>query len=264
MSSTDPNKGRIPTVLPTDKSDCGTMVVLSPGDAVLLTLLLVCVPLQMWLQHHYSLSSTEARDGQVFAVIREVHKGLQKYLSPHYWSTMALYTFSSKHVQDPDIAEYARLSWEQLSEEPLIDGECPAVEVLRRDHPLGYFAASTQQRRYRTSLVQYRVGQVVRHTEYGFRGVIVGWDETCQAPRSFIEQSYSPEDTTELCAQANYAVLVDTHDYPLAMTQYFAQRHLTLVRSTKVEHPQMDIYFDQFDGSRYLSSGWLAAMYPED
>lgn len=50
------------------------MVVLSPGDALLLTLLLVCVPLQMWLQHHYSLSSAEARDGQVFAVIREVHK----------------------------------------------------------------------------------------------------------------------------------------------------------------------------------------------
>lgn len=30
------------------------------------------------------------------------------------------------------------------------------------------------------SPVQFRVGQVMQHKRYGYRGVITGWDETCK------------------------------------------------------------------------------------
>lgn len=30
--------------------------------------------------------------------------------------------------------------------------------------------------------MKFRVGQVVKHKNRGFRGVIVGWDETVKAP----------------------------------------------------------------------------------
>ena len=48
---------------------------------------------------------------------------------------------------DALIAEYARLSYEQLRTEPLSDGECPAVEVIRYKNPEGHFAADPYQRR---------------------------------------------------------------------------------------------------------------------
>ena len=51
------------------------MVVLSPQDALLLTVLLVCVPIQMWLQNqHINGTSVDMRDGKLFALVREVHK----------------------------------------------------------------------------------------------------------------------------------------------------------------------------------------------
>uniref|UniRef100_A0A6A7FX20 F-box only protein 21-like isoform X2 n=1 Tax=Hirondellea gigas TaxID=1518452 RepID=A0A6A7FX20_9CRUS len=239
------------------------MVLLSAGDALMLVLLLTCVPIQMWL-YHKSDTSAVTRDGRVMSLIRELHKTISQYLSPHYWTKVMLSPYLASQTLDPDILEYARLSYEQLSKTPSLEGECPAVEVIRHLHPLGHFARGVQQRRYRTRLVQYKVGQVVKHTEYGVKGVIIGWDETCLAPRDFIRQSYSTEDVVEVCETANYAVLLDTNDYPHPITHYFAQKYIVPITNTKVEHPSLDRFFDKFDGSRYLPTSWLAAIYPED
>ncbi|KAF2363597.1 Hemimethylated DNA-binding domain [Trinorchestia longiramus] len=240
------------------------MVVISAGDAVLLVLLLVCVPLQMWLQHHTAHSSTpESRDGQVMALVREFCKTIQRYLSPHFWSTVLLYSTTAMH-KDKEVLEYSRLSYTQLSDAPDEEGECPAVEVFRLSHPEGYFASSVHQRRYRTGLIYYRVGQVVRHSEYGIKAVIIGWDETCRAPQEFIDEAYSKELAVEVCEKANYAVLLDINDYHSTAVQYFAQQHIELLSNQKVSHPHKERYFSHFDGSRYLPAPWLAAMYPED
>ena len=36
--------------------------------------------------------------------------------------------------------------------------------------------------------VRHRVGQVMTHAQYGYRGVIYGWTPTCQAGQEWIQQ----------------------------------------------------------------------------
>ena len=56
-------------------------------------------------------------------------------------------------------------------------GECPAKEVFSYQNKEGYFASSIDIRKPRPPNVAYRVGQVIKHKKWGYRGVIVGWDE---------------------------------------------------------------------------------------
>lgn len=56
-------------------------------------------------------------------------------------------------------------------------GECPALEVMKHNNPAGHFGASADPRSPRPPSVKLRIGQVVRHKKWNYRGVIVGWDE---------------------------------------------------------------------------------------
>jgi len=56
-------------------------------------------------------------------------------------------------------------------------GECPAVEVIKHNNPHGHFGDSTEPRSPRSPRVKLRVGQVIRHKKWGYRGVVIGWDE---------------------------------------------------------------------------------------
>ena len=42
------------------------------------------------------------------------------------------------------------------------------------------FLGSSEVRSPRPKEVMYRVGQVIRHKKWGYRGVIVGWDATAR------------------------------------------------------------------------------------
>ena len=61
----------------------------------------------------------------------------------------------------------------------------------------GFFASSLTPRFTRKGVEvppQFRVGQVVEHLRWGYRGVIVGWDKYCRAPPSWQSKtdSYEP------------------------------------------------------------------------
>ena len=55
-------------------------------------------------------------------------------------------------------------------------GECPATEVLKYVDQEGYFASSPDPHTPRPRHVKFRVGQVIRHKLWNYRGIIVGWD----------------------------------------------------------------------------------------
>lgn len=55
------------------------------------------------------------------------------------------------------------------------EDECPAKEVMLFVEPNGYFSGSPEPRTDR-SKVKFRIGQVIKHKRFGYRGVIVGWD----------------------------------------------------------------------------------------
>ena len=56
------------------------------------------------------------------------------------------------------------------------EGECPAKEVMLFVEPNGFFSGSPEPRTDRSN-VKYRIGQVIKHKRFGYRGVIVGWDK---------------------------------------------------------------------------------------
>lgn len=55
-------------------------------------------------------------------------------------------------------------------------GECPAVEVWNYRSPQGTFGMSPRPRLDHPKEVKWRIGQVVRHHDFGYKGVIIGWD----------------------------------------------------------------------------------------
>lgn len=110
-------------------------------------------------------------------------------------------------------------------------------------------------RRETGTAVRYRVGQLLRHRRYQYRGVIVGWDPCCRADEEWISQmgvdrlpracrvprarfarqadALSPGSPCPACAAAGgrgqpfYRVLPDPHDTPgPASETYVAQENV--------------------------------------
>ena len=56
---------------------------------------------------------------------------------------------------------------------------------------------------------------------WGYRGVIIGWDETARAPDFWIKEMH--QNNPRWQHQPNYAVLVDTRDRPAPQITYVPQ-----------------------------------------
>ncbi|XP_014681547.1 PREDICTED: F-box only protein 21-like [Priapulus caudatus] len=144
-------------------------------------------------------------------------------------------------------------------------GESPALEVLayKNKDGKGYFAKSTTPRSPRSSKVKFRVGQVIKHKIWGYRGVIIGWDEDAKAPEWWVNQNH-PDDKPDWRTQPNYSVIVDTRDRPTPQSTYIPQENIEVLKQTKIIHPVLDDYFENYDGTQYLIRPWLKALYPHD
>ena len=91
---------------------------------------------------------------------------------------------------------------------------------------------------------RFEIGQLVRHKRYGYRGVVVYIDDTCQAD----EQWYQRNQTQPEQDQPWYHVLVDGASH----TTYVAEENLEPdPLGTKVTHPQLRRFFKTFLGGRY-------------
>ena len=65
-----------------------------------------------------------------------------------------------------------------------------------------------------------------------------------------------------------YTPLVIMHYYFifyvfLEMT-YVPQENIEVIKNTKILHPSVEDYFENFDGSQYLPRPWLKTVYPRD
>jgi heat shock protein HspQ len=90
---------------------------------------------------------------------------------------------------------------------------------------------------------------VIHHELFGYRGVVVGMDQTFQLSESWYEEtarSRPPRD------QPWYHVLVDG----APQTTYVAERNLELGPGDQpIEHPLLGQYFDKFKDGFYSNSG---------
>ena len=60
-----------------------------------------------------------------------------------------------------------------------------------------------------------RVGQVVKHKRWGYRGVIIGWDEKARAPESWLREMHKHEPEWR-----NQSVDVNPLDHQLTLSLF--------------------------------------------
>ena len=96
-----------------------------------------------------------------------------------------------------------------------------------------------------TTHTKFFVGQIVYHSRFDYRGVVIDVDATFEGTDAWYEQvarSRPPKD------QPWYRVLVDGGEYET----YVAERHLEPdSRFTPVSHPQLEQLFNGFEGGVY-------------
>ncbi len=91
----------------------------------------------------------------------------------------------------------------------------------------------------------FQPGSLVHHKRYGYRGVVVDYDLSCQAG----EHWYKANLTQPKREQPWYHVLVDGSD----MATYAAQSSLEGdVSGREIEHPLVRVYFKKFEQGHYL------------
>lgn len=91
----------------------------------------------------------------------------------------------------------------------------------------------------------FAIGELVQHQRYGYRGVIVDFDLSCQADESW----YQTNQTQPNRDQPWYMVLV----HGTNEVTYAAQSSLDRdPRRTTIAHPLLDHFFENFDGKRYV------------
>jgi len=97
----------------------------------------------------------------------------------------------------------------------------------------------------RTAQARFGVGELVRHTRFGYRGVIADVDPVYAGTEQWyheVARSRPPRD------RPWYHVLVHGESH----TTYVAERHLEPDPTRQeVDHPLVPDFFDQFSGDRY-------------
>jgi heat shock protein HspQ len=96
---------------------------------------------------------------------------------------------------------------------------------------------------------RFAIGDVVHHTKFGYRGVIVDVDPVFEGSEGWyrvMAKSRPPKD------KPWYHVLV--HD--ATHRTYVAERHLERdPEGGQISHPDLGRFFDTFEKGRYLCSG---------
>ncbi|XP_063954114.1 uncharacterized protein LOC129259198 isoform X1 [Lytechinus pictus] len=244
---------------------------LNRGTYLQLALLLLIVPAQYFLTQWKPTTSTQ-RSIEIERLLTRLHLWHGKFTNPDWWNQRALNAWNTMADFIDHIENYGeRLMYGASSKTSDFDenepeGESPAYEVLKFRESNGYFGGSTEKRSPRPRHVRYRIGQVVRHKRMGYRGVIVGWDLTATAPAQWLKDNISPDQQHTVNAPF-YALLLDIRDIhvPVPVIVYNSEEDLEVISfQTMVQHPQIDEYFEAFDGSRFLARSWLKKIYPHD
>ena len=100
----------------------------------------------------------------------------------------------------------------------------------------------------RVVLMKFKIGQLIHHKLFNYRGVIYGTDSVFKGTEEwykFVAQSRPPKD------KPWYKVLVHNSDH----TTYVAERNLEADTSTEpVVHPMVQLYFNDLKDGEYVTT----------
>ncbi|BFZ25200.1 hypothetical protein BsWGS_28239 [Bradybaena similaris] len=224
-------------------------------SGLLYLVIVLAIPIQYYLSNRMSVPAAQ-REASFKRLSGSLYSFYYKYLSAASWQRWCLDVW-----QNVDGWRQSRTVSLQDEDEEL--GESPALEVIQHKSPQGYFAGSTEVRSPRPLDVRFRVGQVVRHKIWGYKGVIIGWDPVAHAPEQWLNQMHPP-DKWHWRKMPNYSVLVDVKDRPVPQVTYVPQENMEVITGTEISHPDVDSYFDSFDGGQYIMRPALKYLYPHD
>ncbi|XP_015911449.1 uncharacterized protein [Parasteatoda tepidariorum] len=225
-------------------------MTLTFSDVLIFFVLCTCVPLQYFLVNNWG-NVESSRSYAINKLITRITNFYDEYLTLESWK---------KWVSNLLDIDYGAADTSLVLDDL---GESPALEVLRFKQKDGYFGFSQEPRLLRHPNVKYRVGQVVRHRKWNYRGVIIGWDEKARAPIEWLEQMHGKENP-HWRDMPNYSILVDTRDRLIPQLTYVPQENIEIITDTQVIHPMIELHFERFDGIRYLPRPWFQAVYPQD
>lgn len=96
------------------------------------------------------------------------------------------------------------------------------------------------------AMAKFRIGQLVRHRLFNYRGVIVDVDAIFQGSNQCYDAiaiTKPPKD------QPWYYLMIDGS----LQTTYVSEKNLHMdMDRTPIKHPQLDQWFERFDGRRYV------------
>ena len=143
-----------------------------------------------------------------------------------------------------------------------------AFKALRQSHQRIAQLQDEHWKKRDDCSIHFKVGQVVRHKRYGYRGVITGWDRKCMAPLNW-QRKNRIQTLTDAENQPFYNLLVDQRDDQIRSQTYCAQENLmdaTDERKECLENELIDDYFESysFRHARYRPNDELRTLYPED
>ena len=91
---------------------------------------------------------------------------------------------------------------------------------------------------------EFGLGNIIEHTRYGYRGVVVDFDETCQAPKDWYQSNQTQPERN----QPWYHVLVDGNQ----QVTYVAQSNLQADQSKQqVVHGMINLFFSGYDENNH-------------
>jgi len=217
--------------------------------------LVLAIPIQYYLSNQMSVPSGQ-REASMKRLLSTYYNWKHNYLSLPSWKRWCKTMLQKVHNWRSGKRVFSSGNEDDM-------GESPAREVLAAKHPDEYFATSTRVRSIRPPEVKFRVGQVIRHKIWGYRGVIVGWDPMAKAPESWLDQMH-PIDKSHWRKMPNYSILVDTRDRKSPQTTYVPQENIEIISGTEIENPAVWNYFDVFDGGQYIMRKAWQYYYPKD
>ncbi|CAF0951483.1 unnamed protein product [Brachionus calyciflorus] len=147
------------------------------------------------------------------------------------------------------------------------NGDDLAIEVLKYRKQSINFAESSKIRSPRPSdeKVKFRVGHVVYNKRLDIYGVIIGWDEECHAPETWIDRNYEPQERERLMNQPHYLLLVDEkYQDKFSGKVYVYQDDLERVFDRKIKHRNLNNFFMNYLSGQYVKKTYLQTVYPYD
>ncbi|TRZ24727.1 hypothetical protein HGM15179_002429, partial [Zosterops borbonicus] len=210
--------------------------------ALQISVLLFALPAQYFISHWYRMDP--AKPIQVTErIIASWSISTRSYLSPDVW------------------ADHLKL-WVSKTRNSY-NGENKTKGDYGEAGPHSYFAESTHVHSPKPEYIKFCVGQVIIHRRFGYSGVIVGWDLKANTLEEQLQPRYSPMEH-DLKDTPHYRILINKANGFRKSTAYVPEEEITVIRGLEVYHPNMETYFNGYDGSKYIMQPWLKKLYPHD